>query len=58
VRVGAPGSRLCARNFAARRRLPPDLRGRVRRLDALCAALDACDASMLYTFEIAEWGEA
>jgi S-adenosylmethionine:diacylglycerol 3-amino-3-carboxypropyl transferase len=56
VRRGAPGSRLCARNFAARRRLPPDLRGRARRLDALCAELDAHDASILYTFEAAEWG--
>jgi S-adenosylmethionine:diacylglycerol 3-amino-3-carboxypropyl transferase len=56
VRGGAPGSRLCARNFAARRRLPPDLRARVRRLDALCAELDAHDGSILYTFEAAEWG--
>jgi hypothetical protein len=58
VRSGAPGSRLCARHFAARRQLPPDLRARVRRLDALCAELDAHDASILYTFEAAEWGEA
>ncbi len=57
VRAGAPGSRLCARNFAARRRLPPDLRGRLRRLDALCDELDVRDASIFYRFEVAEWGE-
>jgi S-adenosylmethionine:diacylglycerol 3-amino-3-carboxypropyl transferase len=55
VRRGAPGSRLCARNFAARRALPADLGPRARRLGALCAELDARDASIIYTFEVAEW---
>lgn len=52
---GAPGSRLCARHFAAHRALPPDLAGRVRRFPALCAALEQRDASILYRFEVAAW---
>ena len=55
VRRGAPGSRLCARHFAARRPLPPDLPALVQRLAALCAHLDARDASIIYSFEVAEW---
>lgn len=54
---GAPGSRLCARHFAARRELPPDLLGRVHRHPELCEELEARDASILYRFEVAEWGE-
>jgi S-adenosylmethionine:diacylglycerol 3-amino-3-carboxypropyl transferase len=53
---GAPGSRLCARHFAARRELPADLAGRVRRHPDLCAQLELRDASILYRFEVAEWG--
>jgi len=49
-----PGSRFCARNFAARRDIPRDLKGRVTRLDDLCAALDSEDASVIYRFEVGE----
>jgi S-adenosylmethionine-diacylglycerol 3-amino-3-carboxypropyl transferase len=49
-----PGSRFCARNFAARRDIPRDLRGRVRRLDDLCRDLDSQDASVIYRFEVGE----
>jgi S-adenosylmethionine-diacylglycerol 3-amino-3-carboxypropyl transferase len=52
---GAPGSRLCARHFAARRALPPDLPASVQRLAALAAALELRDASIIYTFAVAEW---
>jgi S-adenosylmethionine:diacylglycerol 3-amino-3-carboxypropyl transferase len=48
-----PGSRLCFRNLAARRRLPPG-EPRLRRLDALCDALDREDRSVFYRFEAAE----
>jgi len=53
VRRGAPGSRFCARHFAARRPLPPDLPA--RRLAELCADLDARDASIIYSFDVADW---
>jgi S-adenosylmethionine:diacylglycerol 3-amino-3-carboxypropyl transferase len=56
TRRGAEGSRLCARHFAARRALPADLARRVRRFPELCAELEARDASILYRFEVAEWG--
>ena len=56
ARRGAPGSRLCARHFAARRALPPDLPAARARLAALCAELDTRDASIIYRFEVAEWG--
>lgn len=49
-----PRSRLCARNFAARREIPRDLRSRLRRLDDLCSRLDSEDASVIYRFELAE----
>lgn len=49
-----PGSRFCARNFAARRDIPRDLLGRLRRLDDLCRLLDSRDASVIYRFEVAE----
>lgn len=57
TRTGAAGSRLCARHFAARRRLPPDLAPRVRRDASLCDTLDVADASILYSFDVAEWGD-
>jgi S-adenosylmethionine:diacylglycerol 3-amino-3-carboxypropyl transferase len=53
---GIPGSRLCARHFAAHRRIPPDLEARVRRDADLCRRLEAEDASILYAFDVAEWG--
>ncbi len=49
-----PGSRFCARNFAARRDIPRDLIDRVRRLDDLCNVLDCQDASVIYRFEAGE----
>jgi len=49
-----PGSRFCARNFAARREVPVDLRGRVHRLDDLCSQLDSQDGSVIYRFEVGE----
>jgi S-adenosylmethionine-diacylglycerol 3-amino-3-carboxypropyl transferase len=49
-----PGDRFCARNFAARREIPADLRPRVRRLDGLCAELDLNDSSVVYRFEVGE----
>jgi S-adenosylmethionine-diacylglycerol 3-amino-3-carboxypropyl transferase len=55
TRRGGPGSRLCARHFAAHRSLPPDL-VRVRRDADLCRELEASDASILYVFDVAEWG--
>lgn len=48
------GSRFCARNFAARREIPLDLRGRVRRLDEVCQQLDSQDSSVIYRFELGE----
>lgn len=54
-KVGAPGSRICARNFAAHRSLPDDLRGRLERLDAMCRILDDQDSSMFFRFEVAEY---
>ena len=54
---GAPGSRLCARHFAAHRALPPDLAPRVRRDADLCRTLEAEDTSILYVFDVAEWGD-
>jgi len=54
VQRGAPGDRFCARNFAARRQIPPDLRSRVNRLDDLCAHLDLIDSSVVYRFEVGE----
>jgi len=50
----APGSRFCARNFAARREIPRDLAFRVRRLDTVCQDLDQQDRSVIYRFEIGE----
>ena len=47
-----PGSRLAWRNLAAHRATPSG--GRLRRLDALSAALDRDDASVFYRFEVAE----
>jgi S-adenosylmethionine-diacylglycerol 3-amino-3-carboxypropyl transferase len=52
--AGAPGSRFCFRNFAARRRIPVDLSNRVRRLGALCDDLDATDRSVFFRFEVGE----
>ncbi len=49
-----PASRFCARNFAARREIPRDLRHRVRRMDELCSALNSEDSSVIYRFECAE----
>ena len=54
VQRGAPGDRFCARNFAARREIPADLRSRVKRLDDLCAHLDLTDSSVVYRFEVGE----
>jgi len=54
VQGGAPGDRFCARNFAARREIPADLRSRVKRLDDLCAHLDLTDSSVVYRFEVGE----
>jgi S-adenosylmethionine-diacylglycerol 3-amino-3-carboxypropyl transferase len=54
VLAGAPGSRFCFRNFAARRRIPADLAHRVRRLHALCDELDSDDRSIFFRFEAAE----
>jgi len=51
---GAPGSRLCFRNFAARRRIPRDLAPHLRRLDGLCDRLDRDDSSVFWRFEVAE----
>jgi len=51
-----PGSRLAWRNLAAHRGVPPD--ARLRRLDALSAALDRDDASVFYRFEVAEVSSA
>jgi S-adenosylmethionine-diacylglycerol 3-amino-3-carboxypropyl transferase len=51
-----PGSRVCFRNLAVRRSLPPEPpRGgpRLRRRPALAAALDRDDASVFYRFEVA-----
>jgi S-adenosylmethionine-diacylglycerol 3-amino-3-carboxypropyl transferase len=50
--VGAPGSRFCARHFAARHALPSNLVGSVRWLNDLCASLDDSDSSVIYRFEI------
>jgi S-adenosylmethionine:diacylglycerol 3-amino-3-carboxypropyl transferase len=49
------GSRVCWRNLAAVRGLPPG-EPRLRRLDALCRALDRDDASVFYRFEVAQVG--
>ncbi len=49
-----PGSRFCARNFAARRHIPRDLKDRVRRLDQLSKFLDCQDTSVIYRFEVGE----
>jgi len=54
ARRSPPGTRFCARNFAAHRGIPRDLRGRVRRLDALCQRLDREDSSAIYRFEVGE----
>jgi len=54
VLAGAPGSRFCLRNFAARRRIPAELAHRVRRLDSVCDALDRDDRSVFFRFEVAE----
>jgi S-adenosylmethionine-diacylglycerol 3-amino-3-carboxypropyl transferase len=56
VRRGAAGSRLVARHFAARPPWPADLPPHVRRQAALAARLDAGDASVVYRFDVAEWG--
>lgn len=56
VRCGAPGSRLCARHFAARSEIPDDLRDRVRRLVELSARLDRDDSCVFYRFEVATSG--
>lgn len=58
TRRGAPGSRLCARHFAAHRAFPADLAARVTRDAELCRALEIEDASILYAFDVAEWGDA
>jgi S-adenosylmethionine:diacylglycerol 3-amino-3-carboxypropyl transferase len=55
VARGASGSRLCARHFAARRRIPPDLWPRMRRLDDLGERLSRRDASIFWTFDVAEY---
>lgn len=52
VRSGYPGSRYCFRNFAARRELPRDLEGRVRRLEGIAARLDRCDSAVIYSFKV------
>jgi S-adenosylmethionine-diacylglycerol 3-amino-3-carboxypropyl transferase len=55
TRVGAPGSRLCARNFVARRSLPADPLLHSRRLDALCDELDRTDSSVFFRFDVTEY---
>ena len=57
-RRGAPGSRLCARYWAARYSIPDGLRPHLRRLETLCDALDRDDNSIFYRFEVAEYGSA
>lgn len=47
-----PGSRIAWRNLAAHRSVPTGVP--LRRLEALCAALDRDDASVFYRFEVAE----
>jgi len=54
ARNGVPGSRLCFRNFAARRCIPRDPALHLRRLDALCDRLDRDDSSVFWRFEVAE----
>jgi hypothetical protein len=51
-----PGSRVCFRNLAARRGLPPQAPGAagLRPLPRVTAALDAQDASVFYRFGVAE----
>jgi S-adenosylmethionine:diacylglycerol 3-amino-3-carboxypropyl transferase len=58
ARCSTPGSRLCARHFAARRDLPEDLlrRGRVRVLEEHSRVLSASDSSVIYRFVVAERG--
>lgn len=53
---GAPGSRLCFRNFVVHREIPADLRPRVRRLDALCDRVDREDLSVFYRVHVGEYG--
>jgi S-adenosylmethionine-diacylglycerol 3-amino-3-carboxypropyl transferase len=55
VGCGAPGSRLCARHFAARWGIPGDLRDRVRRLAELSGRLDRDDSSVFYRFDVAAY---
>lgn len=55
VACGAPGSRYCFRNFAARRELPRDLDGRVRRLRELSEQLNRKDSSAIYRFEVGSY---
>ncbi len=50
-----PGSRFCARNFAAHREIPRDLLGRLMRLHDVAQYLDSADASVIYRFEVAEY---
>lgn len=52
--IGSPRSRICFRNFAARRHIPKRLAGRLRRLDSLCDELDAADRSVFFRIEVAE----
>ena len=53
--VGAPGSRYCFRNFAARRELPRDLESRVLRLRELGEQLNHKDSSVIYRFEVGSY---
>lgn len=51
IGCGPAGSRYCYRNFAARRRLPPDLAGSIEPLARICERLDRVDTSVIYRFE-------
>jgi hypothetical protein len=55
---GGEGSRVCARHFAAKRDIPGDLRGRVRRLEDLARRLDCEDTSLFWTFDVFEYPSA
>jgi S-adenosylmethionine-diacylglycerol 3-amino-3-carboxypropyl transferase len=56
VHQGEPGSRYCARNFAAVRATPLELRDRVTRLEALARDLGEADSSVFWGFEVGELG--
>ncbi len=47
-----PGDRVCYRNFGVLYGLPPDIEGKVTRLDALCERVEALDTSVFYRIEV------